>query len=84
MWGVELVRDRRTKEPFDRGKRAAEVASQTLMEMGLLVYPGSGMADGVRGDQFLVAPPYTISEGELEEMVRILRSGLEESSRKLL
>jgi adenosylmethionine-8-amino-7-oxononanoate aminotransferase len=50
MLGVEFVRDRTTKEPFDRGLRVAERVVEAAFERGLIVYPGIGNADGVRGD----------------------------------
>jgi adenosylmethionine-8-amino-7-oxononanoate aminotransferase len=66
MLGVELVRDRTTKEPFDRALRVAERVVEAAFERGLIVYPGSGNADGVRGDQILVGPPLVISADEIE------------------
>lgn len=66
MLGVEFVRDQATKEPFDRGLRVAERVVEAAFERGLIVYPGSGNADGVRGDQILVGPPLVISADEIE------------------
>ena len=36
---------------------------------GLWAYPGSGTADGGRGDHMLLAPPYIVSDGEIEVIV---------------
>jgi adenosylmethionine-8-amino-7-oxononanoate aminotransferase len=68
MRGVEFVRDRRTKEPFDRGLRVAERVVEAAFARELIVYPGSGNADGVRGDQILVGPPLVISAAEVETL----------------
>jgi hypothetical protein len=35
---------------------------------GLICYPCSGHVDGDAGDTLIVAPPYNISDGELEEI----------------
>jgi adenosylmethionine-8-amino-7-oxononanoate aminotransferase len=43
---------------------------------GLCVYPGSGTADGVRGDHLLVGPPLTITPAELDLLVAILDEAL--------
>ena len=66
MRGVEFVRDRRTKEPFERGLRVAERVGEAAFARELIVYPGSGNADGVRGDQLLIGPPLVISAEEID------------------
>lgn len=42
-------------------------------EMGVALYPGSGTVDGQKGDHVLIAPPYTVSDEELGEIVSTLR-----------
>jgi adenosylmethionine-8-amino-7-oxononanoate aminotransferase len=69
MVGVELVADRATKAPFER---AAGVTEQVLAEarrLGLLLYPSTGGADGVRGDVVMLGPPFVIGDDELDEAV---------------
>jgi adenosylmethionine-8-amino-7-oxononanoate aminotransferase len=66
MRGVEFVRDRATKEPFERGLRVAERIGEAAFARGLIVYPGSGNADDVRGDQLLIGPPLVIGEAEID------------------
>jgi adenosylmethionine-8-amino-7-oxononanoate aminotransferase len=50
------------------------------MEMGLLFYPGHGCVDGVRGDHLMVAPPYVVSEGEIDLIVETLRLAIQQVS----
>jgi adenosylmethionine-8-amino-7-oxononanoate aminotransferase len=69
---IELVADRETKRPFDAGRRLAARIKATAQEMGLICYPSSGTADGVNGDHVLLAPPFTITEAELEDAVATL------------
>ena len=45
---------------------------------GIVVYPGTGMADGARGDIISLYPPLTISEGELGELGERLRATFDE------
>ncbi|MFO1091628.1 MAG: aspartate aminotransferase family protein [Hyphomicrobiales bacterium] len=66
---VELVADRETKRPFPRTAKLYETLKQTGLDLGLIFYPMPGCADGVNGDHVLLAPPYTISDGELDELV---------------
>ncbi|MCS7233669.1 MAG: aspartate aminotransferase family protein [Synergistetes bacterium] len=84
MWGIEIVKDKNTKEPFPRSVNAISKVTNILTEMGLLVYPGSGAADGIRGDHFMIAPPFTLKEEEAIEIVHLLREGLKKASEILL
>jgi adenosylmethionine-8-amino-7-oxononanoate aminotransferase len=68
MLGVEFVRDRATKAPFPRELRVAEAVGEAAFARGLIVYPGAGNADGVRGDQILVGPPLVIAPDEVEAL----------------
>ncbi len=38
-------------------------------ELGLLVYPSTGCADGIDGDLFLLGPPLVVTEAQLEDIV---------------
>jgi adenosylmethionine-8-amino-7-oxononanoate aminotransferase len=42
------------------------------MEEGLLCYPMGGTIDGARGDHVLLAPPFIVSETQLDELVEKL------------
>lgn len=39
------------------------------MEHGLMCYAVGGTADGASGDQVVLAPPYIVSEAQLDEIV---------------
>lgn len=73
--GIELVRDRESKDPFDvEGKLYARIKTHS-MKNGLICYPGGGTVDGVRGDHILLAPPFNINDEEVGEIVdRLARS----------
>jgi adenosylmethionine-8-amino-7-oxononanoate aminotransferase len=45
--------------------------------------PGFGCADGVSGDHILVAPPFIISEEEMEELVSILEETIKEAKERI-
>ena len=76
LWAVELVADRATKEPYPAGMHFADRVCDRCMELGVLLYPGHGSADGVRGDHLMVAPPYVVTEDQLDTIVATLRQAI--------
>ena len=67
--GLELVADRASKAPFDPACKLHERIKRHAMARGLLVYPAGGTVDGTAGDHVLLAPPYVVSEAEIDELV---------------
>lgn len=82
--GVEFVKDRKTKEPFDPKLRVNVLVGNSAFAKGLISYPGGGGADGVRGDHSLLAPPYVITEAQIDRMVQILDEAIGETEKKVL
>lgn len=74
--GVEFVADRATKRPFPRALKMVERLVDAGLQRGLVLWPNTGHADGVNGDLVLVAPPFTISEAQIEELVSLFRDSL--------
>jgi hypothetical protein len=69
MQGLEFVADRATREPFPRAARLTEAITAAARERGLLLYSGTGNANGVDGDQILLGPPFVVSDDELASIV---------------
>ncbi len=84
MWGVELVQDKATKAPFPKTKGAGGAATKACIEQGLIIYPGSGMIDGMEGDNFLLAPPLVTDEAQARQIVERLAAGLASAAKNLL
>lgn len=78
MLGVEIVKNKNTKEPFPITMGLAEKLTLTLMKHGVIVYPGTGNADGENGDQFLLAPPLIITKDQADELVEAMTAGFKE------
>jgi len=74
--GLEFVADRETREPFAPELNVAGRLKAATFENGLICYPAGGTADGTRGDHVLLAPPFIISEAQLEELVDKLEKSL--------
>ena len=69
LLGVEIV-DPRDKTSFLPDELdAASLVDDTALEHGLLVTSTHPQADGYAGDQVLLAPAYTSTDSELDEMV---------------
>ncbi len=80
--GVELVKNKETKEPFDPKQRVNVLIGNRAFEKGLICYPGNGGADGVHGDHILLAPPFIITEEEADMIVTILDESIGEIARE--
>jgi adenosylmethionine-8-amino-7-oxononanoate aminotransferase len=78
MAGVEFVKKRSTKEPFDPKLRLNALIGSRAFDKGLITYPGGGGADGVRGDHILLAPPFIITEEQIDQLVGILDEAIAE------
>jgi adenosylmethionine-8-amino-7-oxononanoate aminotransferase len=72
MVGLEFVRDRETRDPYPRRLRVAEAIVAAARERGVLVYSGTGNADGTDGDIILLGPPFVVTDPELETIVAAL------------
>jgi adenosylmethionine-8-amino-7-oxononanoate aminotransferase len=76
MWGVELVKDRKTREPFPPALKLNRKLFDACLDEGLLIYPGSGTREGQDGDHFIIAPPFTITAAELDDLLARLDRAL--------
>jgi adenosylmethionine-8-amino-7-oxononanoate aminotransferase len=83
LWGLELVRDRETRDPFPRAMEAAGVVSRTAFADGLLVYPGTRFIDGTLGDHIMLAPPLTVTAQNIGDIVRRLGDAIRKAERRL-
>ena len=76
FWGVELVADRNSKATFDPALKIAPKIKKSAMEHGLMCYPMQGTIDGQHGDHVLLAPPFTMDEAQVDEMVAALKAAI--------
>jgi adenosylmethionine-8-amino-7-oxononanoate aminotransferase len=83
MAGIEFVADRETKEPFDPSVRFGTRVRDAGLRNGIVTYPGSGMADGARGDIISLYPPLIVTEADIAEMAERLEATFVEIERDL-
>ncbi len=75
--GLELVADRASRAPFPRAVRLTEGVVRAARAAGLLLYSGTGLANGVDGDSILLGPPFVVTDDELVRIVSGLSTALE-------
>ena len=80
---IELVADCETKQPFDPSMGLAGKIKSAAFEAGLICYPMPGTRDGQSGDHVLLAPPFIITDKQIEELVSKLEMSLKNSLEKL-
>ncbi|HET8948763.1 MAG TPA: aspartate aminotransferase family protein [Candidatus Polarisedimenticolia bacterium] len=83
LWGLELVADRASKEPFAPGLKMARRLYEASLAEGLMIYPGTGTREGRDGDHAIIAPPFTIKSSELDDLIDRLDRALGRVTRSL-
>jgi adenosylmethionine-8-amino-7-oxononanoate aminotransferase len=84
LLGVELVRDKENKAPFERELQVQEKIVDRCFEKGLVLVPGiPGNVDGISGDQIQITPPYIIDKIIIDKIVEILEESITEVQNKL-
>ena len=79
--GIEFVEDKTTRAPLPRAAHFAEAFTEAAQQAGLVVWPNVGHADGTNGDLVMVAPPFIVTEQEIDEIVRRFTEALEATGR---
>ncbi|MDQ8032133.1 MAG: aspartate aminotransferase family protein, partial [Bordetella sp.] len=75
--GVELVADRASRAVFDPALTLHARVKREAMARGLMVYPMGGTIDGRQGDHVLIAPPFIISDDELDQLTDRLAGAID-------
>lgn len=80
--GVEFVADQESRRPFPREARFAERFREIARSQeGLLVWPHAGHTAEGRGDLACLAPPFTVSEAEIDQIVERFGRAVERTAR---
>lgn len=67
--GLEIVRDRDSKDAFDPSLAINKAFKKIAFENGLICYPMGGTIDGKQGDHVLLAPPFMIEDNHVDELI---------------
>jgi adenosylmethionine-8-amino-7-oxononanoate aminotransferase len=77
FWGIELVADRATRQPFDPKLKLHARIKSAAFAGGLACYPSGGTADGQSGDHVLLAPPYIATSRDIDMIVERLGAAVD-------
>jgi len=77
MWGIEFVKDREHVIPYPRSEKVAERLWEAMFERGVITYKSVGLA-GSDGDALMVAPPFIVTEDQIEIITKALEEAIEE------
>ncbi|WP_020680029.1 aminotransferase [Marinobacterium rhizophilum] len=72
--GLELVRDKATRAPFDVPQKVAGFAAQAAQDEGLMIRP-------IAGETLAFAPPLIISRNEIDRMIEMTATALDRTQR---
>ncbi|WLR51206.1 adenosylmethionine--8-amino-7-oxononanoate transaminase [Bacillus tianshenii] len=75
MCGIEIVKDKETKEPFPFQERAAYRSTLKMRELGMLTRP--------LGDIVVFMPPLASTKEELKEMISIMKQSIKETTESM-
>lgn len=70
MAGIELVKDKETKEPFEYGLRTGFKVAKSMLRRGIWVRP--------LGDVMVIMPPLSITEKELDYFIDSMKESIRE------
>ena len=82
--GIELVKDKETKEPFDPAVIVAIRVHRIARKKGILIYPTMGVVEGVKGDHLLASPAFVITEDEIDFALGVIDEALTEVEKDVL
>jgi adenosylmethionine-8-amino-7-oxononanoate aminotransferase len=78
FWGIEFVKDKNNKEPFDPKLRVAQQIQDLALSTPycMTVYMGTGSVDGLKGDHIMVMPSYNITRDDVDKIIKRLHAVL--------
>ena len=78
FWGIELVRDVRSKQPYPSNARVLNRVLSAAVRRGLFFYPSNGMGPDRNGDAAMITPPFVIGDAEVEFIATTLHAALDD------
>ena len=83
LFGLELVKDRVTKEPLPASAEVHKRLQRIFMQKGLSCITVGSSTEWKSGDDFRLAPPFIITREQIDEIVSILDEGIIELQEEL-
>ena len=77
MYGIELISDKEKKTPFANELHVSSRIVKYCFEHGVMITGGvPGSADGLVGEALQIAPPFIITEDQMDTVVSVLRDAI--------
>lgn len=83
FWSIELVKDTKTKEPFDLDFHYYQKLYQKIYDNGAVSMPGAGTIDNVVGEHILFSPTLNITQEEIDKLIDIVVKSVFELEQEL-
>lgn len=85
FWAVEFVTDKETKEPFPSAMNLNTRLHSKGLSKGyeLALFNAPGSKDGYEGDHVVLAPPYIVTEADIDDIVDRLYRVIEDTFTEL-
>ena len=77
LWGLELVRDKQTRQPFAAEQRITPRLTDLLLQRGVSLAVQAGCYDFVVGDDVRFTPPLIITRAQVDEVLAALGAALD-------
>ncbi|MFQ6077026.1 MAG: aspartate aminotransferase family protein [Candidatus Bathyarchaeia archaeon] len=81
--GIELVRDRETKEAFGENEPVGRAVMLKAREKGVIISGSKGSGAGLMGDLLLMAPPLVTGKEQIDRIVEVVGESIAEVERTL-
>jgi adenosylmethionine-8-amino-7-oxononanoate aminotransferase len=83
--GVEFAEDASSRPaiPFPRSVHFAETLTRAALDARLVVWPNVGHVNGTDGDLVMLAPPYTVSDDEIDQIVERLGKAIKQTVKQI-
>ena len=72
MIGIELVKDKATKESFPASAKYSSQVADECLNQNMLIESSSGCNKGQSGDTLMLAPAFVVTEKEIDKIVNRL------------
>lgn len=54
------------------------------LDPGVMLYPGRGSVDGRKGDHIIIAPPYNVTEAQIDQIIDGACKAVESALRRIV
>ena len=76
LWGIELGKNYKTKEPFPAELKVGQQIADYAFKNGLSITAGQGSFDWIDGDDIRLSPPLTTTYKQIDEIIAIIDKGI--------